>query len=142
MKSDLKVRIISAVIALIIVIPILLYGGIPFYIGAGIIGLIGLNEMLTLIDKEKKLPLEVKVISMVSFIIFILFGVNKINFELDFRLIVLLLLAILLPLLFYGDNKKYNSTDAFHLIGIVLFLGISFHYLIVFRNINISFMIF
>ena len=48
MKSDLKVRIISAVVALIIVIPLLIYGKIPFYIGVGVIGIIGFNEMLSL----------------------------------------------------------------------------------------------
>ena len=64
MKKDLKVRIISAIVALIIVIPLLIIGGIPYYIGVGIIGVIGFNEMLMLIDKEKKLPVFVKYLSM------------------------------------------------------------------------------
>ena len=140
MKSDLKVRIISAIVALIIIIPILIYGNLPFVIGAGIISLIGFNEMISLIEKEKKLPLLVLIISYTTFLIFIFLSINKTSYEIDYRLILLLPLTILIPLLFYGDNKKYNSVDAFHLIGTILFLGIAFHYLIVLRNINIHYL--
>jgi len=137
MKSDLKVRIISAIVALIIVIPLLICGGTAFYIGVGIISVIGFNEMLMLIDKERKLPLFVKCISMLSFILLVIGGVKKTTFDIDFRLLIILPLIMLIPLIFYGDNKKYNSTDALHLIGVILFLGISFHYLIILRNISI-----
>ena len=137
MKSDLKVRIISAVVALIIVIPLLIYGKIPFYIGVGVIGIIGFNEMLTLINKEKEIPKLVKYISMICFVLFILYAVNESEFVIDFKLVIISTLLMLLPLIFYGDNKKYNSSDAFQLLGVTLFLGISFHYLLVLRNISI-----
>ena len=137
MKNDLKIRIISAVVALIIVIPLLIVGGFPFYTGVGIIGVIGFNEMLMLIDKEKKLPNFVKYIAMICFITFVIFNVKGTDFNISYQLLLVSPLVILLPLLVYGDNKKYNSNDAFHLLGIILFLGISFHYLIILRNISI-----
>ena len=136
MKKDLKVRIISAIVALIIVIPLLIIGGIPYYIGVGIIGIIGFNEMLTLIDKEKKLPTLVKYLSMLCFVLFILTGIKELKFDIDYRILIASVLIILLPLLLYQDNKKYNSIDALHLLGVIMLLGLFFHYLIVLRNIS------
>lgn len=137
MKNDLKIRIISAVVALIIVIPLLIIGEIPYYIGVGIIGVIGFNEMLMLINKEKKLPILVKYISMLCFVLFILTGIKELKFDIDYRILISSVLMLMLPLIFYQDNKKYNSNDALHLLGVTLFLGLAFHYLIVLRNISI-----
>lgn len=142
MKKDLKVRIISAIVALIIVIPLLILGGIPYYIGVGVIGVIGFNEMLMLIDKEKKIPVFVKYISMLCFVLFILTGVKELTFDIDYRILIASVLMIMLPLIFYQNNKKYNSIDALHLLGVVVFLGISFHYLIVLRNISIHILLY
>ncbi len=137
MKSDLKVRVISAIVALIIVIPMLIYGKYPFYIGVGVIGIIGFNEMLSLLDKEKRLPLLVRYIATACFVLLTMVGFKNTSFIMDFRLLILSSLLILIPLVLYGDNKKYNSTVAFQLLGIILFLGASFHYLIVLRNIDL-----
>ena len=42
----MKQRVISAIIALIIVIPLIILGGYAFYIGLSIIGIIGFYEMI------------------------------------------------------------------------------------------------
>ena len=42
----MKTRVISAIVALIIIIPIIFYGGLAFEIGVAIIGMIGLWELL------------------------------------------------------------------------------------------------
>ena len=41
----MKQRIISAIIALIIVVPLIILGGIPYYIGVGILSIIGFYEI-------------------------------------------------------------------------------------------------
>ena len=64
----MRTRVISAIIALLIVIPIIFIGGIPFKIGVAIIGLLGLRELLKLRDEEKKIPLLIKTISYLSFL--------------------------------------------------------------------------
>lgn len=46
-------RVISAIVALIIVVPLLILGGYWFYIGACVIGVIGFNEFLLVREKEK-----------------------------------------------------------------------------------------
>jgi phosphatidate cytidylyltransferase len=92
--------------------------------------------MLTLIDKEKKLPALVKYLSMLCFVLFILTGIKELKFDIDYRILIASVLIILLPLLLYQDNKKYNSIDALHLLGVIMLLGLFFHYLIVLRNIS------
>lgn len=44
----MKQRVITAVIALIIFIPILIYGGAPFYLLAVLLGLVGISEILAM----------------------------------------------------------------------------------------------
>ncbi len=141
MKNDLKVRIISAVVALIIVIPILIVGGNLFFVGATIIGIIGFNELLTLKSNEKEIPRVVKALSMTCFIFILISTYKSSSAQIDYRVIVTSLLVNLLPLLVI-DNKKYNSDDAFHLLAITLFLGISFSYLIILRNSSIHYLIY
>lgn len=141
MKNDLKVRIISAVVALAIVIPILFIGGYLYYIGATIIGIIGFNELLSLRNKERKIPRIIKALAMTCFIFTMVSSYTSKSVVIDHRLIVMILLFNLVPLLMI-DNKEYNSDDAFYLIAIILLLGISFGYLIILRNVNIHYLIY
>jgi phosphatidate cytidylyltransferase len=141
MKNDLKVRIISAVVALIIVIPILIVGGYWFCIGATIIGIIGLNELLSIRNNEKKLPILTKALAMTCFIFIMISSYCMQSAQIDYRVIVMTLLVNLVPLLIC-NNKVYNSDDAFYLISSILFLGISFSYLIILRNSNIHYLIY
>ena len=55
MVNSMKKRVISAIIALIIVIPVILIGGYAYYIGVGIISVIGFHELL-----KKFVPFERK----------------------------------------------------------------------------------
>ena len=57
----MKQRVISAIIALIIVIPLIMLGGYAFYIGLSIIGIIGFYEMIRCRSKYKKVPCKHKI---------------------------------------------------------------------------------
>ena len=52
----MKQRVISAIVALMIVIPMIIAGGKIFCVGASILGLIGFIELLNAKDKKKKMP--------------------------------------------------------------------------------------
>ena len=41
----MKKRVISAIIALIIVVPLIILGGIPYYVGVGLLSIIGYYEI-------------------------------------------------------------------------------------------------
>ena len=44
--KNMKQRVISAIVALIVCIPIIIYSGVPFYIGISVIGLVGVYELM------------------------------------------------------------------------------------------------
>lgn len=137
MKNDLKIRIISAVVALIIVIPILIIGGYWFYIGVGLISIIGFYEILSLRENKRKIPVIMKILAALCFMLFILTCINVEDYTIDSKLFVLIPLVLLTPLIWYGKSKEYDVDDAFYLMASTMFLGIAFRYLIVIRTINI-----
>ena len=70
----MKKRIISAIVALIIVIPVLLIGGYTYYVGVGLLSIIGFYELISVREKKRKFPIIVKCLSLVSFLSIVLFG--------------------------------------------------------------------
>jgi len=133
----MKKRIISAIIALIIVIPLIIIGGTLFHIGVGIVGIIGFYEFLSIKNKENKVPNVIKILSILLFVI-VMLSTNCMSktFFIDFKVILLTFMFMLAPLVFY-NKKNYNINDAMFLIASILFLGIAFNILIVLRNISI-----
>lgn len=137
----MKKRIISAIIALIIVIPIIILGGTWFYFGAGVIGLLAYYEVITVKETEKKLPVFIKSIVMVSFIILMMSSMSNIyDFTIDYKLLTIILFMSLLPLIMYSDKNKYDVNDAFYLLGASFFLGVSFNFLITIRNLDMYYL--
>ena len=140
----MKKRVISAIIGLIIIVPLLIIGGTLFYVGAIIIGSIGFYELIKLRDNFNKIPFFVKGISYISFLLILLSNLENdtINYLINFKIISVIIFLILLPLIFYHDTKKYNINDALFLVGVVFFLGLSFNFLITIRNYDLNYLIF
>ncbi len=140
----MKTRIISAIVILAIIIPLLLIGGIPFYIGIGLIGILGLKEMIDLKDKKSKLPWFVKMCSYGSLIFLILSHVegSEMIFYIDYKVVTAIIFLLLCPLVIYHDNNKYNINDALFLMGSIFFLGVAFNYIITIRMFNLNYLIF
>jgi len=123
----MKQRIISAIIALIILIPIIIMGGNVFNIGVYVVALIGLKEFMDIKETKKSIPLFVKIMSVIFYTIMILssFGGDLLTLSMDYRLISGLFLAFLLPTVLYHDKSKYSINDAFYLMGGIFFLAVS-----------------
>lgn len=140
----MKKRVISAIVALIIVIPLLLTGGVLYNGGVVILSLLALREFLKARETKKELPLFINFISYIILVLIVATGVNTNNmvFTVDFRIISALIMVFLLPTILYHDRKLYSVTDAFYLLGGVFFLGISFSLLIVYRNINLLLLVY
>ena len=138
----MKQRVISAIVALIILVPIIFIGGIVFKLVVAAIGLIGYWEISRLKDKEKKTPLLIRIVGMISMLALILTAGSGDGFVIDYRVITLILFLILLPLVFYHNNKRYNISDALFIIGVIFFLGTAFNYLIVVREFDLNYLIF
>ncbi len=140
----MKKRIISAIVALIICIPMLLIGGLIFDMGVIIIGLLGLMEFLHAREAKKELPIFINFISYIVFALLVASGINTSNLvlDVDFRIISALAMVFLIPVVLYHDRSLYSVTDAFYLIGGIFFLGISFSLFIIYRNINILLLVY
>lgn len=139
----MKQRVISAIVVLAIVIPIIWVGGVLFQVGVALIGLVGLYELLKLKDSSKKIPTLVKGISAFSFLYIVLNSsiFNAAEFTLDVKALAIIIIFLLSPIVFYGDNKKYNVEDALFILGSVFFLGMAFNYLVVVRMTNLNYLI-
>ncbi len=125
-------RLISAMVMLIITIPILIIGGYPFLALGGILSVLALKELIDLKNKEKKLP---DIIKLLSFVLVICLTFSEIESSslvlgLSYQWLGITILILLLPSLFLKD---YETRDAFYIIGITLLLGLFFNSLILIR---------
>ena len=50
---------------------------------------------------------------------------------------ILPMLGLSIPIIFYNDSKRYNISDAFYVMGIVFFLGFAFHNIIYMAKLDI-----
>ncbi len=130
-SEDMKQRVISAIVAIIIVVPIVLYGGIPFYLGASVLGLIGFYEMLKARKIERDIPNIMKLVCMFAFIITMMdnWGNKVLVFNSNDKLILSILLTVI-PIVFFNKKKSYDINDALFMLGTIMFLGISFNHLV------------
>ncbi len=137
-------RVISAIIALLIFIPIILKGGWLFNFVSYLIALIGLKEFIDAKSKKKEVPFLITLLAYIFLSLIILVDVTSSStlFSLDYRVLAALFIAFLLPVVLYHDQKKYSVTDAFYIIGGLLFLGISMALLIMLRYIDLKIFVF
>ena len=133
----MKKRIISAIVALAIVVPLLIYGGKPFTLGVGVISILGLKEIIDLKKHHKKIPQMMAFIAYIC--IFILtvceYDGYALAFGLTYKGIALTSLLLLAPTVLYKKDK-YQAKDAMYLLGSVLFLGVFTNALVLLRNIS------
>ncbi|MBR1414115.1 MAG: phosphatidate cytidylyltransferase [Bacilli bacterium] len=139
----MKKRVISAIIALLIVVPLVYFGGKPYIIGVGILSVLCLKEVFDLKVSHKEIPNIVKILSIVCMLLLVYseFDGYSLMYGLTYRGLAITMLSLLIPTLFY-KNEKYTTKDAFFLIGSVIFLGLFFNGLILVRIIDIKLFIY
>lgn len=123
----MKKRVISAIVALAIFIPLIILGGMWFKVAATILAVLGMKEFLSLPGEERR-PRYVDMILYALVILLVFIDKNRITYY---------LLTILLPMLaviYCNDNKKYNADNAFKLIGMTILVGTIFHQFTLIRN--------
>ena len=121
----MKKRTISAIILLVVMIGSMVINSKLFGLLMLLFSIIGYKEFFDIRyeDKNKKLNL----IRILGYVCVVLIAMNNTFYKLDMNVMVLLpLLVLSLPIVFYNDSKLYNITDALYNLGIVYFLGFSF----------------
>lgn len=139
----MKVRVISAIVAFAILIPIICLGGYPYAIVMGILSILAYKEVLDLKKSHNKIPNLIKIIGMVVLLYLILgnYGIYSLSYSISYSRILLPVILMLIPTIFY-DKKKYSTSDAFYMIGSIFLLGLIFNLLIVLRNINVYLLVY
>lgn len=134
----MKKRILSAIIMLLICIPIIYFGDKSFRIGIAVVSMLALREMIDLKKSHHKIPKLVELISYIALLFIVLaeYEGYSILFGITYKGIAILLLSILSLCLFY-KKEEYTATDALVLIGTILLLGTAFNTMILVRNLGL-----
>ena len=130
----MKKRVISAIVALAIFIPLIALGGMWFRLAVSVLAVIGMNDFLDLEGKNKR-PKYVNGIFYALVLLLTYFDVKRETYYL------LTLLLPMLAVIYCNDNKKYNADDAFRLIGMAVLIGTVFNKVVLIRNENIDLII-
>ena len=140
----MKTRVISSIILLAIIIPLIVEGGAAFNIGIYIVSVLALKEFLDIKATRKKIPIFIQLIAYIFMTLIVLVDVRtkSMMFTLDYRILSALFMSFLIPTVFYHERQIYSVTDAFYMIGGLLFLSISMSLLIIIRNISLPVLIF
>ena len=123
----MKQRLISAIVALIIVVPLVIFGGIWFEIAVSILGLLAMREVL----KLKNVPKSISIISLILVPILIFLDIDVINK-------VLFTLIIYFILLVFYDRKEYNIENCTFLTSFASLIIVVFTEFYVIREANLN----
>lgn len=125
----MKKRILGAAILLVILVGSILLGYQAFGMVMLLCAVLGYRELIDVKYGNKKSDIDiVRLIGAVSLVFLVL---NDIFFYIKDELLVLIPMMVLtIPIVFYNDSKRYNIGDAFYIMGIVCFLGFAFHNII------------
>ena len=140
----MKKRVLSAIVALAIFIPVFFVGGMWFKIAVYIVAMLGLKEFLDVREERKPFPDLIKLIAYLWLTI-IFYEINytkTMTLVLDYRYITSMFLVLMLPIVLYHDSKKYNINDACYVISGVLLLPIVLSLAVAYRNISLRLIVF
>lgn len=132
----MKKRTLGAVILMAILVGSILIGYEAFGLVMLICSILGYREMMNIKyeNREKRIDV-IKFIGVISLILLVL---NETFFHIHDDLLLLVpLLGLTIPIVFYNDSKRYNIQDAFFVMGIVFFLGFAFHNIIYMAKLDI-----
>ena len=140
----MKVRIISAIILFLIVLPIYLSGGIIYSVGVFLLGMLGLKEYLDMKENEKELPILIKLLAYLWIPLLVLnVKVSETSvLSIDFRFLTGIFLVFLLPMVLFHEKKVYSINDACYVTTGVLFIGLSMSFFITYYNMNPSLLLY
>lgn len=126
----MKQRVISAAVALLILVPLVIIGGISLKIAFALLSSIALFEILRASSKNNKYPEFIKYLSYILIFLFVLLDVNLI-------IKVCTIFLILSTFMVFIDKEKYNIESFSFMTFSIIFIGTIFSSLVSIRNIDI-----
>ena len=130
----MRQRIITAVIAMALFLPILIYGNIPFLALIYAMATIGLYELI----KMKKMPL-MTISSVLSFmLVWVLLIPDRYNYFFETihyeKMDIVIIIAFLLLVITVISKNAFTFDDAAFLLLASLYIGVSFYYFFATRD--------
>lgn len=135
----MKQRIVTAIIGIIIVIPLIIYGNWPFELAIYALATIGLFELFRMFKGNNYVYFILSVIFLWMFMYALQNGQVFVYFE---PLSIIILYMILLLLITVLSKNKFSFDDASHLVMGLLFIGFAFYYMIYIRTIGLHIFLF
>lgn len=132
----MKKRIISAVVMILLFIPVLLHGGIWYVALGSILGLLSLWEIMRL---KKNIPMYMQFLSYMICLLLMLYKYDSNSYFdiVNFPIIASLLLIYSFSVIINGNLKKYNYKDSLWLFSVVLIVGVMFNAFVKIRYIGL-----
>lgn len=132
----MKKRTLSAIVLLFVMIGSILISSKLFGILMLLFSILGFREFFDI--KYSKNNDKLGLIKVIGILCLILISMNNTFYKLDMNIIILLpLLLLSMPIVFYNDSKIYNIIDAMYTLGIVYFLGFSFGNIIYMADVSL-----
>jgi len=131
-------RIISAIVALAIFVPVIIFGGMYFKIAVSLLSVLAYKELLDLKENAHEIPNAIKALGLLNLLLIVFSAYNKfvISLGIPYKGLCVLLVTLLIPTLFYKNNK-YTTREAFYIAGIVAFLSLVFTNFIYIRTLSL-----
>ena len=119
----MKKRLIGGLIVIALFALFYILGGIYFVVFTSLLSILAYKEIIFL----KKYPSIVIVLGLLSMLCVVILNSNMANYFLGFKYISLLvpLILLTLPSLLPKYQKEYLISDAFSLIGFIIFVGLA-----------------
>ena len=132
----MKERTLSAIILMAILIFCICISSKIFALAIAVISILGFNEFFDIKYNKDNGLMVVRILGIISLVLILL---NNIFYTVKLNALILLPLILLsMPIVFYNDNQRYNINDCLYILGVVYFLGLSFGNIIYLRDTNIS----
>lgn len=133
----MKQRTIGAILLLTVLITCLVVSSKLFGFVMMIIAVLGFNELFN-IKYDNNLS-KMKFIKLLGIICLIMITLNRTFYMVDMNAVILLpILLLSIPIIFYNNNTFYNINDCLYVLGIVYFIGFSFGNIIYLRDTNVA----
>ena len=137
----MKQRVITAIIALLILVPIIIYGNWPFIIFAYLLATIGLFEMMRMYNKDKGI---IFVIISLPFLWLLLIPYSDLTLGSytfnNFSVITLCLLILLTISVFTKNNFTFDQAS--FILFATIYIGTAFYFIIITRMTGLNYFLF
>src|SRR5690625_65233 len=137
----MKQRILTAIIGLIIFIPIIWYGKLPFVIIAYLLATVALFELIRMYFPNKIIPNMIISSLFLWIIMFPSETFSFINFTMT-KLEIIVLFAVILLIVTVITKNKFTFDHGAFLLFATLYIGFAFYFLIELRNEGLNYLLF